>query len=136
MRTRSTGVISSSRVRIGLIFSAEPIQALAPPIRPPRRRYSRVSIANHIFSSSRVCWARASAASASLPPAAAAAAAERAEAHPTGGRPRVEEVDALAALALVDQLRSRAWPAASKVPEIPAEMWIEAISRPSSSSGS
>ena len=26
--------------------------------------------------------------------------------------------------------RSRAWPAASKVPEIPAEMWIETISLP------
>ena len=34
---------------------------------------------------------------------AAAEAAERAEAHPAAGRPRVEEVDPLAALALVDQ---------------------------------
>src|SRR5881394_3526535 len=32
--------------------------------------------------------------------------------------------------------RWRAWPAASQVPEIPAEIWIEAISRPASSSGS
>ena len=35
VRTRSIGVISDSTVRIGLIFSAEPSQAWAPPIRPP-----------------------------------------------------------------------------------------------------
>ena len=32
--------------------------------------------------------------------------------------------------------RWRAWLAASKVPEMPAEMWIETISLPASSSGS
>ena len=35
VRTRSTGVISSSSVRIGLICSAEPSHACAEPIRPP-----------------------------------------------------------------------------------------------------
>ena len=49
VRTRSIGVISLSRVRIGLILSAEPSHAEAGPIRPPRRRYSSVSTANHIF---------------------------------------------------------------------------------------
>ena len=53
VRTRSTGVISSSRVRIGLIFSVEPSKAWAAPIRPPLRRYSSVSIANQILSASR-----------------------------------------------------------------------------------
>ena len=51
-RARS-GVISSSSVRIGLIFSAPPSQACAAPMRPPRRRYSSVSTANQIFSASR-----------------------------------------------------------------------------------
>ena len=58
VRTRSIGVISDSTVRIGLIFSAEPSQAWAPAIRPPRRRYSSVSIANHIFSCARASRAR------------------------------------------------------------------------------
>ena len=44
-------MISCSSVRIGLIFSAEPSHADAAPMRPPRRRYSSVSTANHIFSS-------------------------------------------------------------------------------------
>ena len=75
MRTRSIGVISRSIVRIGLIFSAPPIQALAPPMRPPLRRYSSVSTANHIFSVSRTCRARASASSGPPPASIAAAAA-------------------------------------------------------------
>ena len=50
VRTRSIGVISCSNVRIGLILSAVPSHADAAPIRPPRRRYSSVSTANHIFS--------------------------------------------------------------------------------------
>ena len=37
-------------LRIGLIFSVEPIRARAAPIRPPRRRYSSVSGENQIFS--------------------------------------------------------------------------------------
>ena len=49
VRTRSIGVISLSSVRIGLILSAVPSQADAAPIRPPRRRYSSVSTANHIL---------------------------------------------------------------------------------------
>ena len=53
VRTRSIGVISDSTIRIGLIFKAEPSHAWAPPIRPPRRRYSSVSIENHISSSAR-----------------------------------------------------------------------------------
>ena len=75
VRTRSTGVISDSTVRIGLIFSAEPSHACAPAIRPPRRRYSSVSIANHSFSSARARRARSATAAASAPSRAAAAAA-------------------------------------------------------------
>ena len=37
--------------RIGLISSAIPSHACAPPIRPPRRKYSSVSMENQIFSS-------------------------------------------------------------------------------------
>ena len=48
VRTRSTGVISLRSVRIGLTFSAEPSQACAAPMRPPRRRNSSVSTANQI----------------------------------------------------------------------------------------
>ena len=58
VRTRSTGVISFSTVRIGLTRSVEPIQALAAPMRPPRFRNSSVSIANQSFSSLRA-WPRA-----------------------------------------------------------------------------
>ena len=44
VRTRSSGTMCPSRSpRIGLIDSAEPTSAPALPIRPPRRRYSRVS---------------------------------------------------------------------------------------------
>ena len=107
MRTRSTGVISSSRVRIGLIFRALPIQARAPPIRPPRRRYSRVSIANHIFSSSRVCSARASDGVGVAARRRRGRGAEHAEAHAAGRRARVHDVDPLAALAFVDQPLAR-----------------------------
>ena len=54
VRTWSTGAISVPKVRIGLIFSAEPTSAWAAPIRPPRRRYSRVSRQNQISRHSRV----------------------------------------------------------------------------------
>ena len=53
VRTRSIGVISRSIVRIGLIFSAEPIHAWAAPIRPPRRRNSSVSTAKQDLHRSR-----------------------------------------------------------------------------------
>ena len=137
VRTRSTGVISSSRVRIGLIFSAEPIQARAPPIRPPRRRYSRVSIANHIFSSSRASLGAPRARPRRPAPAAAAAGrGQHAEAH--GRRQPVRQSKTwIRSPPLPSSIsRWRACTAASKVPEIPAEMWIETMSRPSSSSGS
>ena len=42
------GLDLDSSERIGLIFSAPPIQACAPPTRPPRRRYSSVSRQNQI----------------------------------------------------------------------------------------
>ena len=107
VRTRSTGVISSSSVRIGLIWSAEPIHAWAAPIRPPLRRYSSVSIANHIFRPSR---ARSAAARTSVPRAPRSAARrgrERQEAGAAAGRAAVVDEDPLAALALVDQLLAR-----------------------------
>ena len=53
VRTRSTGVISFSTVRIGFTRSVEPIHALAAPMRPPRLRNSSVSIANQSRSSLR-----------------------------------------------------------------------------------
>ena len=50
VRTRSTGTISYSSDRIGLIFSVPPSQAWALPMRPPRRRYSSVSRQNQMLS--------------------------------------------------------------------------------------
>ena len=47
VRTRSTALNSDSTIKIGLRSSADPSHAAAPPIRPPRRRYSRVSRRNH-----------------------------------------------------------------------------------------
>ncbi len=82
MRTRSTGVIWDSTVRIGLIFSVEPSQARAAPTRPPRRRNSMVSIANHIFSPSRASCVHARTSSPDLPARAAAAAASTQKASP------------------------------------------------------
>src|SRR5690349_12912436 len=72
-------------------------------MRPPRRRYSRVSIANHIFRSLRVSSAWAIVPAASAP----AAGAEGAEPHPAGGRAGVEQVQPLAALAFLDQPLAR-----------------------------
>jgi len=74
VRTRSTGVISPSRVRIGLILSAPPSHAWAAPIRPPRRRYSSVSTANQKRIARIAASVPATAASTS-PPALARAAA-------------------------------------------------------------
>ena len=54
VRTRPTGAISVPKVRIGLIFSAEPTRAWAAPMRPPLRRYSSVSRQNHMSSPPRV----------------------------------------------------------------------------------
>src|SRR3954453_14525221 len=61
--------------------------------------------------------------------------AEGAEAHAAGRRARIHQVQALAVLALVDQPLP-GLPRGLEVPEMPAEMWIETISRPSASSGS
>ena len=108
MRTRSTGVISSSRVRIGLIFRAptdpgagaadpaaaaqvlegvdrEPhLQLLAGPLGAGERRRRR-----------------------RRPPPAAADGAEHGQAHAAGRRARVHDADPLAALVLVDQPLAR-----------------------------
>ena len=67
VRTRSTGVISFSTVRIGFTRRVEPIQALAAPMRPPRLRNSSVSIPNQSRSSLRAL-ATCSAASFALAP--------------------------------------------------------------------
>ena len=64
MRTRSTGSTSSSKVRIGLIFSVVPSHAPAAPMRP-HAAGSRVSTANQSFRVLRDSSA-ASAASAAL----------------------------------------------------------------------
>ena len=136
VRTRSSGTISLCTLRIGLIFSVEPIQALAPPIRPPRFRYSSVSIANHRPRFSRVSRAARSTASRSAPCSAARAAASAISPSPpaavaestTRTRPGSRPPSRSSA--------STACRAASLVPDKPPEMWIETMSRPASSSGS
>ena len=67
VRTRSTGCISPSIVRIGLTFSVAPIHARAAPIRPPRRRYSSVSTMTMILRFSRIARAAATAPARSAP---------------------------------------------------------------------
>ena len=114
VRTRSIGVISLSRVRIGLIFSAEPSQAEAGPMRPPRRRYSSVSTANHIFRSARVVSTR-STTSSSDPPA----CATRAPASAIRPRPpaeRSESITVTRSTPLRSASCSLAWRADSTVP--------------------
>ena len=133
VRTRSIGVISDSTVRIGLIFSADPSHAWAPAIRPPRRRYSSVSIANHIFSAD----ARLARMLDHLGAAGADARGRggRQDHQPlaaAGGR-RVQHVDAAGR---ARPSCSRACSAAPTVPDIPPARWIETISLPASSSGS
>ncbi len=126
VRTRSTGVISDSSERIGLIFRAPPSQAWAPPIRPPRRRYSSVSTANQIRRLSRAAWACA-ATSCSAPPACACAAAA------SSSRPRPPQtVRESSTSTRPSKPRSascaRACSAESYVPDSAAEMWIETMS--------
>jgi hypothetical protein len=82
VRTRSTGVISDSRVRIGLILSVDPTHARAAPTLPPRRRNSNVSTQNHIFSAARVAWARRTTPSTSTSSRAATAAARTTQPNP------------------------------------------------------
>ena len=82
VRTRSIGVISCSSVRIGLILSADPSHADAAPILPPRRRYSSVSTANHIFRCSRVVRMRSTTSSGDAPACAARAPASTMKAMP------------------------------------------------------
>ena len=129
VRTRSIGVISLSSVRIGLIFSAEPSHADAAPIRPPRRRYSSVSTANHIFRSARASLrsrsttssrrraglrgARPASVTSPRPPAAALGVDHR---DPVGPLPSAS--------------CSFACRAVSTVPEMPPEMWTETTSSP------
>ena len=101
MRTRSTGVISFWTVRIGLTRSVEPIQALAAPMRPPRRRNSSVSMANHRL---QLAARRGAGARRSRRPAQARRRRVRRREHEqpeaAGRGGGVEHVDALAALAL------------------------------------
>ena len=109
VRTRSIGVISDSTVRIGLIFSAEPSHALAPAIRPPRRRYSSVSTANHIFSSRRAGLRVARHLGAVVPGARRRARGQHDESLAAAGAQRVDHVDAARQLAeMVARLLGRA----------------------------
>ena len=103
VRTRSTGVTSSSRVRIGLICSADPSSACAAPIRPPLRRYSSVSTANHSFSVSRACSAGAERLAPEAPRLGRARGGEHHQRRAAAGGAAVEDVDPLAALALLGQ---------------------------------
>ena len=135
MRTRSTGVISFSTVRMGFTFSVDPIHALAAPIRPPRLRNSSVSIANHIFSSRRASAAAAATCPASPPAAAAFAAARTRKPRPPAAV--VESTTSTRSPPAPSRSSfSLAWRAASGVPDRPPEMWIETTSRPSAKSGS
>ena len=135
MRTRSTGVISFSTVRIGFTFSVDPIHALAAPMRPPRLRNSSVSMANQRRSSLRAA-ATWSATSFALPPSRAAfAAASTMKPRPPAAV--VESTTSIRSPPLPSRVSaSFAWRAASGVPDSPPEMWTETTSPPSASSGS
>ena len=133
VRTRSTGVISDSTVRIGLIFSAEPSHAWAPAIRPPRRRYSSVSIANHSFSSARARRARSRDRRRRQR---RRARRPRRRARPGPGRRRRWPNRPRARGRPATPNCSRACSAARTVPDIPPARWIETMSLPASSSGS
>ena len=103
MRTRSTGTISYSSERIGLIFSVPPSQAWALPMRPPRLRYSSVSRQNQIRSAARASRTRATTASLSAPARAAAAGGEHQQADAAAGGFAVDHLDAVAEAALDEQ---------------------------------
>ena len=90
VRTRSTGRISDSIERIGLIFSVEPSHAWAPPTRPPRRRNSSVSTANQTLSSRRSAWAASAASSARRARARRRRRGDRHHAEPRAGGGGVE----------------------------------------------
>ena len=116
------------KVKIGLIFRAVPSIACAAPIRPPRRRYSRVSRANQISSRSRA-WRTAS----TTAPSPAPCSAERAAA--TTRQPRPPAPVWLSTTSMrpgcPSLARERAASVAlSHVPEMPAAMWTETTSRP------
>jgi hypothetical protein len=82
VRTRSTGVISRSNERIGLIFMVMPSHACALPMRPPRCRYSKVSMQNRIFTARRASRTRAATSFNSAPERADAAAASSRQPSP------------------------------------------------------
>ena len=135
VRTRSTGVISFWTVRIGFTRSVEPIQALAAPIRPPRRRNSSVSIANQSRSSPlRLAEARDDLGGRRARRGAARGREDHQAEAPGGGR-GVEHVHPLAPLALAVE-RSAARRADSGVPDRPPEMCTDTTSPPSARSGS
>ena len=129
MRTRSTGVISASSERIGLICSAPPSQAWALPMRPPRCRYSSVSRQNQIRSAARASRARATTASLSAPARGGRGGREHEQPSAAAGRFAVDHLDPLAEAALGEQ-RLGPGAAASKVPEMPPARWIETMSWP------
>ena len=126
------GTISPSKVRIGLIFSAPPSHAWAAPMRPPRCRYSRVSTANHRRVAPAASRARAATASTSAPVRASATVAST-----TMPRAPQASFESMTSIRAPDGASSAAaCRAASTVPEIPPEMWMETMSRPSRTSGS
>ena len=135
VRTRSTGVISFSTVRIGFTRRVEPIHALAAPMRPPRLRNSSVSIANQSRSSLRAS-ATCSAASFALAPSRAAFAAASTM-KPSPPAAVVESTTSMRSPPLPSRVSaSLAWRAASGVPERPPEMCTDTTSPPSARSGS
>jgi hypothetical protein len=135
VRTRSTGVISFSTVRIGFTRSVEPIQALAAPIRPPRFRNSSVSMANQSRSSLRASATCAATSLAEAPSRAAFAAASTMKPSPPAAV--VESTTSMRSPPLPSRVSaSFAWRAASGVPDRPPEMWTETTSPPPARSGS
>ena len=135
VRTRSTGVISVSTVRIGLTFSVEPIQALAAPILPPRLRNSSVSITNQSFRSARALRTCSATSAALFPSPAALAAASTMKPRPPAAV--VESITSMRSPPLPSRSSaSLACRAASGVPDRPPEMCTETISLPSARSGS
>src|SRR3954466_1582126 len=117
---------------MGLIFSAPPSQAWAAPMRPPRCRYSSVSTANHSRVALDASRARAATASTSAPARAAAEVASTT----MPSAPHASFVSMTSMRAPEPASSPAAWRAASTVPEIPPEMWIETMSRASPTSGS
>ena len=120
VRTFSSGTTLPSRTwSTGLTASAEPRIAAAAPIRPPRRRCSRVSTTNRVRVAAAISRAVRATAAASAPAAADRAAASTAKPAPIAAD---RESTTVTMCSPTWEAASRA---ASQVPDSSEERWME-----------